>query len=751
MMTGKSQYELGERIYARHAGMVNRPLSGLVRLTHLPLLDAVRRRTGVERLLPDIWSAPVFSNWPSGVGGGQPAAAVTSFVRRSPITSGATPAVSAAPLTKVSPSTRVFDGAGSAIVQARDRNITEPNTAANQQPGASVVTVRKAGIAVRRQPDTEGRRGLAAPRIASPTPNAPNARQETKTSEMTQRSEREARHGESSPPMFQIENVVTEEQQVSARAALKHVPGEVVHRRADGTGSNLLPGHGAEHPQSQPIDTTPGEKSTVVAEFSQPRAIETGTGSTNLRRTASAVVKSVNAAMAYRKAAPISSVGEASRQPAGKRDFQSVGILPVRDVVLESARGLIDAAGLSVRRSGGPVGPPVVQRTDAVLPRNIHREVSDSNIRRKEAAPAEMQPIGDISHENVAAAPSERSAVQTAGDNQRAIGETRITDMQVIHAMPIRTGVAGEIVHRDQHPDGATLRAAPVEAIPVGFSPSKPLIESADRETGAAGVDAAEKHSGDDSVLAAISTAAAKASRNVTAQIVHREASVETVQSAATNRAAAESNAASPGGPTVTETIRTKRDAVHSIGAGIVHRKSEAPHPQSASASGTIRVSMPLQIGRDATMGMVHLKKEAQAGDRLASAIAQDPDGGVDGNLPSSSTSVLERHESGVTFSGAGYGLRTNTSSDGFLFRQAGENGLSVSSGTLARAAAPGAVPESPAAFSMRAPFSGAGRSSSGAPAMTDLEVRKLADRVYQILVRRLVSEKERRGTIHGI
>jgi hypothetical protein len=160
---------------------------------------------------------------------------------------------------------------------------------------------------------------------------------------------------------------------------------------------------------------------------------------------------------------------------------------------------------------------------------------------------------------------------------------------------------------------------------------------------------------------------------------------------------------------------------------------------------------MPLQIGRDATLGMVHLRREAQAGDRLASAVAQEPDRNVDRNLPPPGTSALQRLESGVASSGAGYGLRTTPSSDGFVFRQAGGTGLSDSSGTLARAAAPGAVPESPAAFSMRAPFSPAGRSSSGAAAMTEPEVRKLADRVYQILVRRLVSEKERRGSIHGI
>jgi hypothetical protein len=33
---------------------------------------------------------------------------------------------------------------------------------------------------------------------------------------------------------------------------------------------------------------------------------------------------------------------------------------------------------------------------------------------------------------------------------------------------------------------------------------------------------------------------------------------------------------------------------------------------------------------------------------------------------------------------------------------------------------------------------------------MTDVEVRGLAERVYQMLVRRVASEKERRGPVNG-
>src|ERR1700733_7569300 len=63
-MPEEVQYELGERIFARHSAMFARPLRGFVSPVRLPLLDAVRRRTGIGPLLPDIWSAPVFTSWP---------------------------------------------------------------------------------------------------------------------------------------------------------------------------------------------------------------------------------------------------------------------------------------------------------------------------------------------------------------------------------------------------------------------------------------------------------------------------------------------------------------------------------------------------------------------------------------------------------------------------------------------------------------------------------------------------------------
>ncbi|MGA7413983.1 MAG: hypothetical protein WBW33_26135 [Bryobacteraceae bacterium] len=109
-------------------------------------------------------------------------------------------------------------------------------------------------------------------------------------------------------------------------------------------------------------------------------------------------------------------------------------------------------------------------------------------------------------------------------------------------------------------------------------------------------------------------------------------------------------------------------------------------------------------------------------------------------------TRALQRYNAGDVRAGNGPESAGNQFVDRFVFRQAG-GGSAASSGTLARTTAPGSIP---ATIPM---FTGATRSSStaSAPAMTDVEIRRLADRVYQMLVRRLASEKERRGLSDGV
>ena len=70
-MSNEFRNEMGERIFARHAGMNPVRLRGIGGLARLPLLDVLRRRIGFERLMPDTWSSPAFTNWGFQMPGGR--------------------------------------------------------------------------------------------------------------------------------------------------------------------------------------------------------------------------------------------------------------------------------------------------------------------------------------------------------------------------------------------------------------------------------------------------------------------------------------------------------------------------------------------------------------------------------------------------------------------------------------------------------------------------------------------------------
>jgi len=111
----------------------------------------------------------------------------------------------------------------------------------------------------------------------------------------------------------------------------------------------------------------------------------------------------------------------------------------------------------------------------------------------------------------------------------------------------------------------------------------------------------------------------------------------------------------------------------------------------------------------------------------------------IDRVQPLAGSNALQRRSSGIAPGGNRPGLAGNPTLDRFIFRQVDEN-LPNSSAAVpseASVSTSGSVPVPPLP---------SGSSSSGAKTMSDVEVRSIADKVYRILVRRLASEKGRRG-----
>jgi hypothetical protein len=117
----------------------------------------------------------------------------------------------------------------------------------------------------------------------------------------------------------------------------------------------------------------------------------------------------------------------------------------------------------------------------------------------------------------------------------------------------------------------------------------------------------------------------------------------------------------------------------------------------------------------------------------------------IDRSMPSPAMSQLHRHPSRGGTAAGGHRPAAAPAPDRFVFRQTSE-------GRMARASSePSSVPAPPSTLPSATQFPATGASASGTSTMNDVEVRKLADRVYTILVRRLANEKQLRGAGSGI
>jgi hypothetical protein len=211
----------------------------------------------------------------------------------------------------------------------------------------------------------------------------------------------------------------------------------------------------------------------------------------------------------------------------------------------------------------------------------------------------------------------------------------------------------------------------------------------------------------------------------------------------------------------------TPTEAGRPISTEIVHRKTDsagghAPRQQPGSEfANVIRSTEPSQSAAaslsTAPIDIIH--RAAEHAPASATTTVANAEAGHRGS-GRSTVSALTLTYPPMTHALAARSPGLPRAGYDMIFREAIENrpaapsapfeGFSKAAPSLARSFEPGAVPSAPVAFSGPSP-NPTGPSRSGSAAMTEVEVRRLADRIYQILVRRLASEKERRGGSDGI